>query len=62
MQTQDLAEQLEQIREQYRALLEQAMKDNEHQLKGLLENLPMGQQLRVTLQLQALQEPMEKTN
>jgi len=62
MQTQDLADQLEQIREQYRALLEQAMKDNEYQLKGLLENLPMGQQLRVTLQLQALQEPMEKTN
>lgn len=62
MQTQDLAEQLERTKGQYRMLLEQAMKDNEAQLMELLEKLPMGQQLRVTLQLQALQEPMGKTS
>lgn len=62
MQTQDLAEQLERTKGQYRALLEQAMKDNEAQLMELLVNLPRGQQLRVTLQLQVLQEPMGKTS
>lgn len=62
MQTQDLAEQLERTKGQYRMLLEQAMKDSEAQLMELLEKLPMGQRLRVTLQLQVLQEPMGKTS
>lgn len=57
-----IAEQLERTKGQYRMLLEQAMKDNEAQLMELLVKLPMGQHLRVTLQLQALQEPMGKTS
>jgi hypothetical protein len=62
VETQDLEQQLEATKGQYRALLEQAMKDNQPQLRELLEKLPKGQRLRVTLQLQAFQEPMEKTS
>jgi hypothetical protein len=55
-----IAEQLERTKAQYRALLEQAMRDNEPQLKELLERLPKGQNLTVSLQLQA--EATGKTN
>lgn len=57
-----IAEQLERTKAQYRALLEQAMKDNEPQLRQLLEQLPKGQNLKVSLQLQAQAQAMEKTN
>ena len=49
----DRQTQLRQVKEQYRKLLEQAMKDNEPKLLQLLEKSP-----ELTLSIQLLAQPM----